>query len=92
MDQALARLSLQHRLRVSPLPRLLGGIVLFAAVYGITAKLGLAYSSIAPNVTLIWPPSGINLFVVLRFGFRLWPGMVLGDLIASTGTGARSTA
>jgi PAS domain S-box-containing protein len=88
MDQALARLSHWSRLRVAPSPGLFGGILLFAAVYGITAKLGLAYSSIAPNVTLIWPPSGISLFVALRFGFRLWPGIVLGDLIANAGTGA----
>jgi PAS domain S-box-containing protein len=63
-------------------------VLLFAVAYGITAKLGLAYSSLAPNVTLIWPPSGISLFVVLRFGYRLWPGVVIGDLIANAGTGA----
>jgi PAS domain S-box-containing protein len=63
-------------------------LLLFALVYGVTAKLGLAYSSLAPNVTLIWPPSGISLFVILRFGYRLWPGVVLGDVIANAGTGA----
>lgn len=76
------------RLSHWPHARQAGAIVLFAAVYSITAKLGLAYSSIAPNVTLIWPPSGISLFVALRFGFRLWPGIVLGDLIANASTGA----
>jgi PAS domain S-box-containing protein len=63
-------------------------ILLFGVVYGVTAKIGLTYSSIAPNVTLIWPPTGISLFVVLRYGYRLWPGIVLGDLLANAGTGA----
>jgi integral membrane sensor domain MASE1 len=68
--------------------RLLAQVLAFAAVYGLTAKIGLTYSSIAPNVTLIWPPTGISLFVIVRFGFRLWPGVVLGDLLANAGTGA----
>lgn len=88
MDIAVAQQSRPRGLHGSPPLRVLGSIILFSAVYGITAKLGLAYSSIAPNVTLIWPPSGISLFVALRFGFRLWPGIVLGDLIANAGTGA----
>ncbi len=64
------------------------GIILFGLVYGLTAKLGLNQSTIASNVTLIWPPTGISLFVVLRFGYRWWPGIVLGDLIGNAGTGA----
>jgi PAS domain S-box-containing protein len=68
-------------------PRLLQ-CLLFGVVYGAAARLGLAYSSIAPNVTLIWAPTGISLFVLLRWGPRLWPGIVIGDLIANAGTGA----
>ncbi len=66
----------------------LGPMLLFALAYGASARLGLAYSSLAPNVTLIWAPTGISLFVVLRWGPQFWPGIVLGDLIANTGTGA----
>lgn len=74
------------------LRRLAWQIALFALVYGLTAQIGLNYSSTASNVTLIWPPSGIALFVVLRFGWRLWPGIVLGDLIGNFGTGAPLSA
>lgn len=63
-------------------------LLLFALAYGASARLGLAYSSLAPNVTLIWAPTGISLFVVLRWGPKFWPGIVLGDLIANGGTGA----
>lgn len=64
------------------------GIVIFGVIYGLTAKLGLNQSTIASNVTLIWPPTGISLFVALRFGYRWWPGIVIGDLIGNSGTGA----
>lgn len=64
------------------------GIALFGIVYGLTAKLGLDQSTVASNVTLIWPPTGISLFVVLRWGWRWWPGIVIGDLIGNAGTGA----
>jgi integral membrane sensor domain MASE1 len=68
--------------------RLALGIILFGLAYGVTAKIGLNYSTLASNVTLLWPPSGIGLFVLLRYGYRLWPGIVLGDLIANSSTGA----
>ena len=68
-------------------PQWLLHCVLFGILYGGAARLGLAYSSIAPNVTLIWAPTGISLFVFLRWGPHLWPGIVVGDLIANAGTG-----
>lgn len=70
---------------------LLAGL-LFGLAYGAAARLGLAYSSLAPNVTLIWAPTGISLFVFLRWGPRLWPGIVLGDFIANAGTGVSPLA
>lgn len=73
-------------------PGWLLGCLMFGALYGAAARLGLAYSSIAPNVTLIWAPTGISLFVLLRWGPRLWPGIVVGDLIANAGTGASLAA
>jgi PAS domain S-box-containing protein len=76
------------RSRGAALTQLALQCVLFGALYGIAARIGLAYSSLAPNVTLIWPPTGLALFVVLRWGPRYVPGIVLGDLIANAGTGA----
>ena len=63
-------------------------ILLFGAVYGVLAQIGLHHSTITSNVTLIWPPSGLALYVTLRYGWALWPGIVLGDLIGNAGTGA----
>ena len=39
-----------------------------AGVYFAGAKAGLALASLAPQVTLIWPPTGIALAAVLLFG------------------------
>ena len=66
--------------------------LLFGLLYGAAARLGLATSSIAPNVTLVWAPTGLSLFVFLRWGPGLWPGIVIGDLIANAGTGASLAA
>lgn len=66
----------------------LRGLLLFALAYGLTAKIGLNYSTLTSNVTLIWPPTGLSLFVFLRYGHRYWPGIVAGDLIANWTTGA----
>ena len=69
------------------LPRWLLTCLVFGAIYGLAARLGFSYSSIAHNVTLIWAPTGLSLFVLLRWGPALWPGIVLGDLIANAGSG-----
>jgi PAS domain S-box-containing protein len=61
--------------------------VLFGTAYGLLARLGFSYSSLAHNVTLVWAPTGLSLFVLLRWGPGLWPGIVLGDLIANLGSG-----
>ena len=63
------------------------GCLAFGAVYGLLARLGLAYASIPPNVTLIWAPTGLSLFVLLRWGPGLWPGVLLGDVVANAGSG-----
>ena len=72
-------------LRAATLRWLLACLLLGVA-YGLAARVGLAYSSLAPNVTLIWAPTGISLFAVLRWGPGLWPGIVIGDLL-QTGAG-----
>ena len=55
-------------------------------LYLTTAKLGLEYAVIGQTVTLLWPPSGIALAATLIGGYRLWPGIALGALIANVGS------
>jgi diguanylate cyclase (GGDEF)-like protein/PAS domain S-box-containing protein len=58
----------------------------FAAAYFVTGKLG-TYLAIPPGyATAIWPPSGIALAGILLFGFRAWPGILLGSILVNYST------
>ena len=54
-----------------------------AAVYFGAAKLGLDLAFATPSVTAIWPPTGIALAAVVLWGYRVWPGIALGALLAN---------
>jgi signal transduction histidine kinase/integral membrane sensor domain MASE1/ActR/RegA family two-component response regulator len=56
-----------------------------AAVYFGAAKLGLSLADpgVSEQVTIVWPPTGIALFVFLVLGYRHWPGIVLGAFLAN---------
>ncbi|WP_013323124.1 diguanylate cyclase domain-containing protein [Gloeothece verrucosa] len=58
-------------------------IIALAILYAVTAKLGQIFSLVGGSVTLIWLPAGIALAAILIFGYRLWPGIFLGVLIAN---------
>ncbi len=60
--------------------------VLAGAYYG-AAKLGLNLAFASSSVTAIWAPTGISLAAVLLWGYRVWPGVALGALLANAGTG-----
>jgi hypothetical protein len=51
-----------------------------AASFG-AAQVGLSLAFVAAQVTAVWPPTGIALAALLRFGSRAWPGMALGAAI-----------
>src|SRR5262249_51966411 len=38
--------------------------------------------------SLVWPPTGIALFALLRFGLGMWPGVALGAIVANVCNGA----
>jgi signal transduction histidine kinase/integral membrane sensor domain MASE1/CheY-like chemotaxis protein len=57
--------------------------IAIAAVYFAAAKLGLELAFVAPQVTVVWPPTGIALAAVLLLGRRVWPGVWIGALVAN---------
>jgi integral membrane sensor domain MASE1 len=69
-----------------PVRRLLAALVVAAAYYG-AAKFGLALAYENSSVTAVWPPTGIALAALLLGGYRLWPGVALGALLANAWTG-----
>ncbi len=62
-------------------------VAALAAVYYGAAKLGLSLAFETASVTAVWPPTGIALAALVLFGFRLWPGVALGALLANAWTG-----
>jgi signal transduction histidine kinase len=59
-------------------------VLALAAVYVAAARVGLAFDAYAGFATLVWPPAGIALAALLLFGYRLWPGVFLGAVVANS--------
>jgi signal transduction histidine kinase len=63
-------------------------ILALAAVYVLTARLGLMLDAVAGFATLVWAPTGIALVALLREGRHLWPGVFLGAFVVNAWIGA----
>jgi len=59
------------------------GICLLAAAYYAAAKIGLRLAYLNGAVTALWPPVGVGIAALVLWGPRLWPGIVIGDLLAA---------
>jgi signal transduction histidine kinase len=59
----------------------LGSVALVAVAYYLAGRLGLELGYLDGAVTALWPPSGLGLAVLFLYGIRLWPGIVIGDLL-----------
>ncbi|MFS8084820.1 MAG: MASE1 domain-containing protein, partial [Acidobacteriota bacterium] len=58
-------------------------ILLLAGLYFVAARLGLSLASVHTNVSPVWPPTGLAIAAVLLLGYRVWPGILLGALLAN---------
>ncbi|HXD33182.1 MAG TPA: MASE1 domain-containing protein [Pyrinomonadaceae bacterium] len=58
-------------------------ILILAAVYFGAAEVGLMFAAPNPNVSPVWPPSGIAIGALLLLGSRAWPGVFLGAFLAN---------
>lgn len=54
---------------------------LLACLYIVTGKIGLALAVPPGYATMIWPPSGIALGMLVLYGWRLWPGVLAGSFL-----------
>jgi PAS domain S-box-containing protein len=61
--------------------RFSAGNLLLAALYFYSGKLGLSLATINPSVTAIWPAAGIAVSALALFGYRLWPGILVGSIV-----------
>jgi len=58
-------------------------VAILAALYLLTGKLGLLLAVPPGYATIIWPPSGIALGMLLIGGARLWPGIFIGSFLVN---------
>jgi PAS domain S-box-containing protein len=79
-------ISAVERRRLAPSARELTLFVALAAAYVVAAWIGFRAALVADQVSPVWPPTGLALWAVLRFGNRVWPGIWLGALVANATT------
>ena len=58
-------------------------LAVVAAIYYGAAKLGLSLAFINDSVSPVWPPTGVAIAAVLLFGYRIWPAIFVGALLAN---------
>lgn len=58
-------------------------LALTAAAYYLAARLGLRLDLVAHQVTPLWPPTGIALVCLQRFGVRLWPAVAVAAFLVN---------
>jgi integral membrane sensor domain MASE1/anti-sigma regulatory factor (Ser/Thr protein kinase) len=77
--------ALHTRLQVPPAVHTLT-IIGIAGAYFVAAKLGLSLAFFHVSASAVWPPTGIALAALLLIGYRAWPGIFLGALLANLTT------
>jgi len=85
-DSALAHLygeGLFARLRASPRARYVILVTILAAAYFGAARLGYAVDFSGAVAAIIWLPVGVGISFLYLGGLRLWPGILIGDLLAN---------
>src|SRR3954451_12828558 len=78
LPRRIARL---HRTRRGSLALYASGVGLVALAYYVAGRIGLELAYLDGAVAALWPPAGLGLAVLFLYGLRLWPGIVIGDLL-----------
>ena len=66
--------------------RAIAAILALATIYFCAGIFGLSLAFNNPNASAVWPSSGIALAAILVWGFRLWPGILLGAFFVNFAT------
>ncbi len=61
----------------------LAGVLMLAAVYAPLALIGMRWGSVHGIGAPIWPAAGVALAALVLHGRHLWPGVLLGYLVAT---------
>ena len=66
--------------------RITASLIALTLVYFCAGKFGLSLALLNPSASVVWPPSGIALAVLLLWGYRLWPAIFLGAFLVNITT------
>ena len=61
----------------------MGRIIVVAAVYAVAGKLALLLAIPPGYATAVWPAAGLALAGILFWGYRVWPGILVGSFLAN---------
>ncbi len=76
-----ARLASLRRRRGGRVALYTASVALVAGAYYLAGRLGLELAYLDGAVAALWPPAGLGLAVLFLYGIRLWPGILIGDLL-----------
>lgn len=62
-------------------------IAVLAGTYYVMARMGQLAAAAHPVVSSIWPPAGLALFALLRFGLGTWPAVTIGAFLFNATSG-----
>ncbi len=63
-------------------------LMALAVTYVIVARAGLLFDAESGFATLVWPPTGIAIAVLLIVGRWMWPAILVGAVVVNVWTGA----
>ena len=61
--------------------RYVAALAVVALAYYVAGRIGLELAYLDGAVAALWPPAGVGLAVLFLYGVRLWPAIVIGDLL-----------
>jgi integral membrane sensor domain MASE1 len=61
-------------------------VAILAAVYFVAGKLGLQLAYVHASATAVWPCTGIAMAALLVYGYRVWPGILIGAFLVNLTT------
>ena len=73
---------------MNPRKKFFSQIGALALLYFVLARLGLSVSAVGGFASLVWPPAGVSVAVLMIAGIRFWPGIFIGAMLANLTVGA----
>ena len=61
-------------------------VAILVVVYFVAGKLGLRLAYVNASATAVWPCTGIAVAALLLYGYRVWPGILVGAFMVNLTT------